>query len=76
MAFNNPWASLLFRDEHAELSGAIEEALDRGRAQAGSVTHLFLPSTSGPRLLEHRVQRIGWRPLIAEGKDLYPTLGK
>jgi hypothetical protein len=64
MAFNGAWASTLFGAEHAELSGAIEQALDRRRAPAGSVTHLVRPSTSGPRLLKHQIQRIGWRALL------------
>jgi hypothetical protein len=76
MAFHKPWASVLLRDEHAKLSGAVEQVLDRGRAPTGSVTHLFLPSTSGPRSLDHWVQRIDWQLPIAEGKDLYPTLEK
>jgi hypothetical protein len=59
MAFNHAWVSILFGAKQPELSGAVEQVLDRGRAPAGSVTHLFLPSTSGPRLLEHRVERIG-----------------
>jgi hypothetical protein len=29
MAFNHAWASTLFSAEHAELSGAVEQALDR-----------------------------------------------
>ena len=35
MAFNGAWASILFGAEHAELSGAVEQALDRRRAPAG-----------------------------------------
>jgi hypothetical protein len=64
MAFNDALVSMLFGAEHAKLSGAVEKALDQGRDPAGSETHLFLPSTSSPRLLKHRGQRIGWRALL------------
>ncbi len=42
MAFHKPWASVLSRDEHAKLSGAVEQALDRRRAPAGSAARRAL----------------------------------
>ncbi len=41
-AFNGAWASILFSAEHAELSGAVEQALDRRRAPAGSAARRAL----------------------------------